>query len=102
MKREKWLTGEIPALMTWGQNGDSITEKKTGRRYYLIQRESDGWLARGGENSGGVYKFTFAELASEFTDPDRKRIRAAKEKERLKKKPKVKKERKHNHMIDLF
>lgn len=86
--------------MSWGEPGDTITHKTTGVKYRLFRKDVDGWIVQGSQS--GYYKFTFEELGSDFTDPDKKRIKMTKEKARKLRNPKPPKERKINPMLDLF
>lgn len=85
--------------MSWGQKGDKIIEKTTGEEFYLFDKHADGWLV---SQRSAYYKFSFEELARDFTDPDKKRIRIAKEKKMLTERFKDRKPIKGVNILDLF
>ncbi len=70
MKRQDWSSGKPKEpLMSWGNIGDFVTNKTTGKTYKLRRKDEDGWMAQ--EEGGGFYKLDFSELATDFTDPKR-------------------------------
>jgi hypothetical protein len=80
MQRNKFVSAKRQPVMTWGEVGDKITNKTTGEQYTLHTKQEDGWVVskhhHKGVQGGGLHKFTWEELGSQFTDPeDEKKVK---------------------------
>lgn len=76
MKRQEWSSGkQEQPIMSWGSDGDEVTDKTTGEVYTLRRKESDGWVVQShsfkGIPGGSWFKFNFQEMADRFTEPYR-------------------------------
>ena len=74
MKRSDWSAGkQEEPIMSWGEDGDVVTDRTTGQGFTLRRKEFDGWVVQEhgfkGVSGGGWFKFDFKEMATRFTEP---------------------------------